>query len=92
MAINRPIAGYLPDTPLLNATWHYLKNVLTLPADLTTIESEAFVNTGADAVRIPASVNEIAIDAFDSDLIIIAPANSPAAEWAEEHHFELIIE
>lgn len=83
---------------LLSATIHYnqpggeINNILTLPESLTTIESEAFISVAADAVRIPETVTFIADDAFDTGLIIIAPANSPAAEWAEEHHFELIIE
>ena len=65
---------------------------MNLPAMMTTIDSEAFVGIAAEAVRIPASVNEIAIDAFDEGIIIIATSGSDAAEWAAANHFECVIE
>ena len=78
--------------PLENAEIHYnyrvITNVLTLPASLTVIESEAFVGLGSvDAVSIPATVTSIADDAFDAGVVIIAPAESYAETWANDHGF-----
>ncbi len=69
-------------------------NILTLPADLTTIETAAFSNLGStDAVRNPGSLQVIVDDAFaGSDVVIIAPAGSCAIQWAEENEFEYIAE
>lgn len=63
--------------------------ILILPADLTAIESQAFAGlTDVDAISIPATVKSIADDAFEgSDIVIIAPAGSYAATWAQEHGF-----
>ncbi|MEE1041113.1 MAG: hypothetical protein U0L10_10410, partial [Lachnospiraceae bacterium] len=71
-----------------------LEAILDLPAGLTRIESEAFSRlVSVDAVRIPETVTEIAEDAFtDSDIIIIAPEGSYAAEWAENHNVTCIID
>ncbi len=62
-------------------------NVLTLPASTVTIESEAFANLPTvDRIVIPATVTSIADDAFSgSNITIVAPANSYAANWAAEH-------
>ena len=58
-------------------------HVLSLPAALITIESEAFANLeNIDAVRIPEHVAFIAEDAFDRGMILIVPAGSYAEEWA----------
>ena len=58
-------------------------HVLSLPAALTTIESEAFANLeNVDAVRVPEYVAFIADDAFDKGMILIVPAGSYAEEWA----------
>ena len=78
--------------PLTNAEIHYnyrpITNILTLPASLTTIESEAFTGLGnVDAVSIPATVTSIAEDAFDAGIVIIAPAGSYAETWANDHGF-----
>jgi len=64
-------------------------NILTLPENLTRIESEAFANLpDIDALRIPAGVTYIAEDAFaGSNIVIYAPAGSPAVRWAVEHGF-----
>ena len=72
-----------------------LTNILNLPAGLITIESEAFAGlTNVDAVRIPASVESIADDAFSgSSIVIIAPAGSEnIISWAESHGFECVTE
>ena len=80
---------------LTNANIHFgyapLTNILTLPASLTTIESQAFAClTHVDAISIPATVASIADDAFEgSDIVIIAPVGSYAATWAAEHGFEV---
>lgn len=70
------------------------QHVLTLPASMTTIESEAFAGlANVDAVRIPASVVSIADDAFEgSQVVIITPHESNAENWAREHEFEFINE
>ena len=62
-------------------------NVLTLPDDLQTIESQAFANLpDVEAVRIPAGVTSIADDAFSgTDIIVIAADGTYAAQWAEAH-------
>ena len=61
---------------------------IILPADLTTIESEAFANLDSTvSILVPETVIFIADDAFaDSDVIIIAPAGSYAIQWAEANN------
>ena len=77
----------------LYAQWIADDKILTLPAGLTTIETEAFKNTNAEAVRIPDTVNAIDIDAFDDKIVIItANDNCYAAEWAINNGHELIVE
>ena len=68
--------------------------VLTLPSNLTSIDSEAFANLeSVDGVRIPASVVNIADDAFkNSVIVIIAPVDSYAIEWAKGHDIPYIEE
>ena len=68
--------------------------ILTLPANLTTIESQAFADlTNVEAVRIPATVTAIAPDAFSgSDITILAPAGSYAADWAAANGYPLVTE
>lgn len=81
------------NSALINANVHCIRNILTLPADLSTIESEAFANLNeADAVRIPDGEISIADDAFDADVVIIAPAGSRAIDWAIEHDRDYIEE
>ncbi|MBR0462926.1 MAG: hypothetical protein IJJ23_00875 [Clostridia bacterium] len=60
--------------------------VLVLPADLTTIESQAFAGLSeADAIRIPAGVTSIASDAFDQDILLFVPEGSAWVQWAEDY-------
>ena len=70
------------------------RSVLTLPADLAEIGSEAFAGLPAlDGVRVPAGVAAIAGDAFAGvDATFYAPAGSYAARWALEHGLELVEE
>ena len=63
---------------------------LTLPGGLETIGSEAFVDTGAMLFVIPASVTQIADDAFPEGSILSVVAGSPAEIWARNHGFEVI--
>jgi len=65
---------------------------LTLPAALTTIESEAFAGGGFSSVLIPPTVNEIAPDAFGdrTDLIILGTSGSYAETFAGEKHFTFV--
>ena len=68
-------------------------NVLTLPANTQTIESEAFAGLSNVEIVIPGTVASIADDAFaGSTLNIIAPVDSYAANWAEEHGIPCIIQ
>ena len=68
--------------------------IFSLPTHLTTIENEAFANLSAvKGVRIPAGVKVIANDAFaGSNVIILAPQGSYAAEWALDHGMTVIEE
>ena len=75
----------------LYAIW--TSSILTLPADLTRIEAEAF--TGLPevyGVRIPSTVVEIADDAFDNTIVIFAPAGSYATIWASDHGLKVVEE
>ena len=64
---------------------------LRLPKFLTVIESEAFADLkDVDAISVPATVTSIADDAFDTGVVIIAPAGSHAEAWAVSHGFKVI--
>ena len=66
---------------------------LTLPAALSRIGANAFVNVAADAVRIPASVNYIDDAAFgQTGIVIIAPEGSYAHSWSQSHGFIVVAE
>lgn len=79
---------------LLNATIHFcpVTPELTLPAALTTIESEAFANGGFASVLIPPTVKTIALDAFGdrTDLIILGTSGSYAETFAGLKHFTFV--
>ena len=67
--------------------------VLTLPADLTAIGSEAFAGLpGVDGIRIPAGVTDIAPDAFDPGVTLLVPAGSGWAQWAAENGYAAVEE
>ena len=71
----------------LYATWSVIlyTRTLTLPAELTQIESEAFADltTGVN-IEIPDSVVSIAPDAFhNSSVVILASEDSYALQWAK---------
>ena len=70
------------------------QHILSLPVRLGEIESEAFsALTAVEAVRIPEEVYYIADDAFaGSDIIILTPENSYAAQWAKDHGMTVIEE
>ena len=80
--------------PLTGAAMHYnWTDPITLPSNLTTIESQAFANLpNVNSVRIPATVTSIADDAFDEGIEIIAPSGSYAITWAQEHNRAYIAE
>ena len=67
---------------------------LTLPAELTAIESEAFADLErAVNVKVPEGVTSIAEDAFrGSDVTIVAKAGSYAIAWAQEHGVPFVID
>ncbi len=58
---------------------------LILPSSLTTIESEAFRGLSIRYIEVPATVTQIAGDAFDDDVALIVTADSYAEEWARAH-------
>ena len=60
-------------------------NIFRLPASLTTIESEAFLDSGASRIVVPAGVTSIGENAFPKDATLIVVAGSYAEAWAEEH-------
>lgn len=64
---------------------------LSIPPSVTIIESEAFAGTDASIVFIPDTVTQIAADAFDRKVIIIAVSGSPAESWAMENGFLCIL-
>ena len=66
---------------------------MTLPAVLETIESEAFAGIPAGIkIYIPATVTDIAADAFgDSDVVIYTEPGSAAETFARDHHYDYMI-
>lgn len=68
------------------------ENVLTLPADTRTIESEAFAGLGGSLiVEIPDSVTSIAADAFDgSNVAFRCNSGSAAASFAQAHGIPVV--
>ena len=66
---------------------------LTLLAALTTIESEAFADIpGGTKVYIPATVTEIAADAFGETAVeIFAETDSYAVAFAQEHGYSCVL-
>ena len=67
----------------LYAVWQRLfDNLLVLPRALTVIEDEAFLDSAADAVVIPASVTEIGKNPF-GDIAVYGYAGSYAESWAK---------
>ena len=76
----------------LYAVWQQITPDLTLPAALTTIESEAFANGGFASVLIPPTVKTIALDAFGArtDLIILGTSGSYAETFAGLKHFTFV--
>jgi len=68
-------------------------HLLNLPAGTKTIESEALAKVPkADVIRIPASVESIAADAFDPDIVLLIPKGSPMVQWAKNNGYTLIEE
>lgn len=59
--------------------------VMNLPDNLQEIESQAFIGVNADRVIIPSSVQRIADDAFDKNVLLIF-SDSRLEEWAREKH------
>ena len=83
--------NYIPTGNVtLYAVW--IKPDLTLPAALTTIESEAFAGGGFNSVLIPPTVKTIAPDAFGdrTDLIILGTSGSYAETFAGQKHFTFV--
>ena len=71
------------------ATWHYYDLGFTLPKNLTSISSQAFSGLSQEFyIVVTDKVTYIADDAFEgSKVLIIAPMNSYAIEWAQKHDF-----
>ena len=64
--------------------------VMTLPSVLTRIEAEAFSGIAADAVLVPAGVQSIADDAFDSGIIVIGEPGSYAELYSNRNELIFI--
>ena len=80
-AENGVVPIYLPD------------RLLALPEGLSVIGTEAFRGLPEEtALRLPAGVTTIAADAFDPGTLLLVPAGSPWASWAEEHGFPVLEE
>ena len=79
-------------TAMLYAVWTPVEvsSALSLPENLKTIESEAFVSVGADAIIVPTSVETIADDAFSEDAILIGEWGSPIQLYAADKGFPFI--
>ena len=76
-----------------NSKPYNLLDVLELPASTIIIESEAFTGLpSVYAIRIPASVTNIASDAFDKGMVLLVPTGSVWAEWAETNGYTAIEE
>lgn len=78
---------------LLSATIHYnsipVIADLILPSSLTTIETDAFIGIPySTVIYIPETVIHIDENAFNPDAIIITPAGSFAAIWADSNNIE----
>ena len=83
--------NYIPTGNVtLYAVW--IKPDLTLPAALTTIESEAFAGGGFSSVLIPPTVKTIALDAFGdrTDLTILGTSGSYAETFAGLKNFTFV--
>ncbi len=65
-------------------------NALRLPANLKTIDAEAFSGVKNVAVYLPAGVTAIADDAFDPTVVLVLP-DSAWASWASSHGYTYVI-
>ena len=65
-------------------------NALRLPANLKTIDAEAFAGVKNVAVYFPACVTGIADDAFDHTVVLVLP-DSAWASWASSHGYTYVI-
>ncbi len=66
-----------------------IKNIFTLPANLKKIEDEAFLNTNADRIVIPAMVTSIGNSAFDS-VQISGYKGSESENYAKDHNYTFV--
>ncbi len=67
--------------------------VLSIPAHIREIQSEAFLNlTAADAIRIPEGEIAIAADFADAGTVLIVPSQEWAqwAQWAETNGYRWV--
>ena len=65
---------------------------MILPAGLTTLGNEAFMNLKDRTISVPADLTNVAEDAIDKSVMIVAPAKSPAVKWFREHGYTVIEE
>ena len=72
----------LPDDP---------KCTLHLPADLITVESEAFAGISVDVVYVPATVTSIADDAFQLGTFFVFEQGSSLIDWAVNRGYPTIV-
>lgn len=64
---------------------------LILPRGLKKIESEAFLNTAADEIDIPDSVEEIGENAFPSGVTLIVGEGTDAETWARNNGYTHVV-
>ena len=80
---------------IVEATWHYASEIiinLTLPSSLTAINSETFIGLPPSTViYIPSSVQTIAENAFNNDVIILCDEGSVAYTRCKELGLIVII-
>lgn len=71
----------------------YISDII-LPSSVTTIDANAFIYSNPDTIYMPDSVTSIADDAFEYcyNVQFICESYNAAAEYAEKHGIEYIIE
>ena len=90
--LNPAVATLSGTTLKLYAAWEPVEvtSALSLPENLTTIESEAFLSIGADAIIVPACVETIGENAFSENTILIGEWDSPIQKYADDNSLAFI--
>lgn len=84
-------AVYIESEPIAIRTSLPTAGTVFLPADLTHIESQAFLGIAATRVVVPATVTSIVDDAFSGSSIQIVYGSTDCVKtYAQEHHLDYI--